>query len=574
MTFCIIDEQTIIYSLLHFESNFHLVILQRAGFVPYNTKIGTSSSGNCRNAKTESSITNNSRHQSLKLFGQTMLVSMDEVPSKSNPDFLERKDDLDLQRHISTDLVINCGVCFGSASDTDIKGMDSSDEQISSEMGTNSSCLTRNQRSPSVVSNYPRHVPVQCIVDGSASVNSEERSRNFSIKTEKSYSASSLNASSSPSSVSSSDSISPWLATIPAIFPWPQMQQGDRTVGDAVAAAAAAASACWSLYGVVPPFCHPNAYFGLSDAEHPCAHGTEPLADSIEIASSPTKTKRGDAESLYPLSDECRNGRAGTPLNLVQTEERNGLKMEAGFSNERSSNASCSSDVANKSSLGKTSLKERETSKRSLSIAAPNEFQSEKYSDMDDELEGERMSKRQCQGSKPKAEADDDSNCISSKSTGASSEDGMKILYKGEGFEHSDLGSKEISCSPNDSVSDTACNVNVVDARVDKAEQTSGVIAQSEDLMDTEEMPHELSSLSDFRGKALNNWNNRNRDEPLEVTADKVLPNFARAQKSGMGFVPYQRCSMQAWRVGMHSQSEMLHCEERVVDGNPICSKH
>eukprot|EP00252_Welwitschia_mirabilis_P022690 TRINITY_DN621_c0_g1_i1.p1 TRINITY_DN621_c0_g1~~TRINITY_DN621_c0_g1_i1.p1 ORF type:complete len:717 (-),score=144.02 TRINITY_DN621_c0_g1_i1:498-2648(-) len=575
---------------------------QHAGLVPYNSSnTRKPCQGNEQDSKMESSSTNNSSVHSLKLFGQTMMVSTNEKPSNTSSFSAfhscqgafrkvasERqassspKSDtenampminrvVDSQAiNVSTELAINSGMSSGSLSSTDknCKAMEFYDEQQSSDIGTNSSCLTRSQGSPGVNSNYPRHVPVQCVIGGNASEKVDDDVGKLSDVVNKSNSGSPMNSSNSASSFSNSEALNSWSATLPAYFRWLQMKPSDGSVVDAVAAAtAAAASAWWSFYGVTTPFYHPRIFDGVTGADHPR-----------------NNSEKEHSEELYLFGNANGKDSGETKLNfsqnqVFQSEEGICSTMEADSENERSSNASnvsSSSDFAKDSSREENiGMKETVSSKKRLRcIEGVNKSQAEKNPNSE-EVEENAISKMQFRVNKTKAGYHGDgSNSFKNRGTRSKN---LKVSDK-EGFEFTDLGSKEImsvdSFPQNDSTHDVS---SIMDSRiVNMGEQRSGNIAQAksseatESVTGTDEIPHEVIKPIISSEKAFQISGNSVSHETLRDEG-KGSADLGK-QKCGLGFVPYNRCSMQAYKADMDIQSEMKY-EGRMGDRNAVCSE-
>lgn len=352
---------------------------KRARFDRHNAKPRLCNSNNGQEVKMESPRLNSSP-LSLKLFGQTMLVSTIEGPntfstepavSNNQGDFHEfvpvqqetsplkikaKNQILDdgneilhsysLKSH--TTAAVNSVLHSGSVStaDKDCREKTDSDEQISSELDTNSSCLTRNQESPSIFSGYPRHVSVQCVVDGAVSENVNE----VVNMTPSSHSALAMSMSNNTSSLSKDEIMSPWPSTFSPVFPWAQMQNGDTAVAEAVAVATvAAASAWWSLYGAVPSLLHPRMFSGATAAENISSVCKAETVGGVREQSQSNTTERegetllqGSQSENYTSSliQESNDARRHAEKQSCQTEEEDQIMKETELGKERSQCAS------------------------------------------------------------------------------------------------------------------------------------------------------------------------------------------------------------------------------------------
>lgn len=347
---------------------------KRARFDQHNANERISNSNNGQDVKMESPR-KNSTPLSLKLFGQTMLVSI-EGPNTSStePDLSNDQEDIQefvlVQQETSslktkaknqilddgdeilhrysqnsqTTAAVNSVLYSGSVStaDRDCREKTDSDEQISSELDTNSSCVTRNQESPSIFSGYPRHVPVQCVVDGAVSENVNE----VVNVTPLGHSALAMSMPDNTSSLSKAEIINPWPSTFSPVFPWVQMQHGDTAVA---VATVAAASAWWSLYGAVPSLLHPRMFSGATVPENiSSAFKTETVMGTREQNQSNMTERegetllRGSPSENYTstLIEESNDAQGHEEKQSFQTGEEDQIMIETELGKERSQCAS------------------------------------------------------------------------------------------------------------------------------------------------------------------------------------------------------------------------------------------
>lgn len=353
---------------------------KRARFDQHNANTRLSNSDNGQDIKMESPRLNSSP-LSLKLFGQTMFVfnsegsntfSTEPAVSNNQGDFQEfvpvqqqtsslrteaKNQILDdgteilhgygLNSHITA--VANTILRSGSVStaDKDSREKTDSDEQLSSELDTNSSCLTRNQESPSIFSGYPRHVPVQRVVDGVVSENVNEVVNMTTL----SESSLAMSMSNNTSPLSKSEIMSPCPSTFSPVFPWVQMQHADTAVAEAVAVATvAAASAWWSLYGAVPSHLHERMFSGAAtDAVNmSSACKAEAVMGVREQSQSNTTEREGETLFQGSQSENCtsssiqesNDARRHRERQSCQTKEEDQIMKETELGKEGSGCAS------------------------------------------------------------------------------------------------------------------------------------------------------------------------------------------------------------------------------------------
>eukprot|EP01018_Ginkgo_biloba_P028769 Gb_25658 [translate_table: standard] len=263
-----------------------------AGFAPYNVRAKLFDNISAEETKTRSPKMD-TFPSSLKLFGQTLLVSVaqqatgapvkpavsnnsqgafqefisvkqEDIPSKNNDEDKMLEDGQEASRTLGlmsqTKLVTKSAKYSGSAI-----GAAVTLESVTSLLdggAADLNCLPRKKETPGILPGYPRHVPVQCVVDGMVTESMHDLAKTWPNMAPKACQSSATSMSDSNNSLSKADIMSSWPSTLPLVLPWIQMQQGDTAAAGAVAAATvAAASAWWSLYGAVPPpYFHPSIF--------------------------------------------------------------------------------------------------------------------------------------------------------------------------------------------------------------------------------------------------------------------------------------------------------------------------
>lgn len=607
---------------------------KRARFDQHNAKARLSNSNNGQDVKLESPR-KTSTPLSLKLFGQTMLVSTIEGPNTSSTEPAVSNNQEDFQEIVlvqqessplktkaknqilddgdeilhrcslnsPTTAAVNSVVYSGSVStaDRDWREKTDSDEQISSELDTNSSCLTRNQESPSIFSGYPRHVPVQCVVDGAVSGNVNE----VVNVTPLGHSALATSMSDNTSSLSKAEIMSPWPSTFSPVFPWVQMQHGDTAVAEAVAVATvAAASAWWSLYGAVPSLFHPRMFSGATVPENiSSAFKTETVMGAREQNQSNMTEREGETllqgspseNYTSSLIEESNDAQGHEEKQSIQTEEEDQIMIETELGKERSQCASNtpSGDDSEIDPYSGTNI-------HAITRNCVQGFQcngggyvpeAEEGSSIDEEemRYSNNLSTKQGGLNKAKTCIQNSRNNICSRVGGHFNDTWKDVSNEGR-IAFRDLFAQEFlpqSFSPGDGM---FSKINGSDSLFRDSKQKSsrnieGEICPRVQGSGTGEEQtytgkgHTQSPKSPFvsisREKVLEDSEGAVSHELLEASAvnfckrNKLIASSFAKSKSGVGFVPYERCSMQASKNGLHLQfQETKNCEDVLRDEN------
>ncbi|KAH9316437.1 hypothetical protein KI387_025064, partial [Taxus chinensis] len=201
------------------------------------------------------------------------------------------------------------------------------DVHLSSGQEANSSSFSRNQNLPGTVPECPRHIPIQSVVDGMVSENGHEdiKSRLSMIPL--------LHSSLAKGIPYGNDS----LSQLHPMFPWIQMQQGDTSVAEVVAAATVAAASAWlSLCGALPTFLHPSTFGTATGATNPLSEckAESTMGDTEKEGANMVK---GAACNLMKEFDDAHDH--GENLSC-QTEEQGHVIKDKELANERSSSSS------------------------------------------------------------------------------------------------------------------------------------------------------------------------------------------------------------------------------------------
>lgn len=590
---------------------------KRARFDQHNANTRLSDNDNGQDIKMESPRLN-SLPLSLKLFGQTMFVSNSEgsnifstepavsnnqgdfqefVPVQQETSSLRTKAKIQILDDVAeilhgyglnshTTAAANTILHSGSVStaDKDSREKTDSDEQLSSELDTNSSCLTRNRESPSIFSGYPRHVPVQRVVDGVVSENVNE----VVNMTPLSESSLAMSMSNNTSSLSKSEIMSPCPSTFSSVFPWVQMQHGDTAVAEAVAVATvAAASAWWSLYGAVPSHLHQRMFSGATDAENmSSACKAETVMGVREQSQSNTTEREGETLFQGSLSEnrtssfiqESNDARRHTEKKSCQTKEEDQIMKETELGKEGSgcaSNTPSSTEPEIDPYSGTNSQENTRNFMQSVQCNGGGYVpEAEEGSSTDEEETGYSDNLPTKQGGLKVAKI-----CIqNSRNNSYSRVDGhvddtwKDVLSEGQ-IAFRALFAQEVLPQSFSSGDGMFSKINGRDSFFENSEQNSNRSVEGETC------PHVKGSGTSveqgYTGKVHTqspkaSFVSTSSEEVLEDSEGAVshglleasAVNFCKANKffassfskskSGVGFVPYERCSMQARNTELH----------------------
>ncbi|GLJ39207.1 hypothetical protein SUGI_0799630 [Cryptomeria japonica] len=528
-------------------------------------------------SKMESSQSNNSP-LSLKLFGQTMLVATAEMSTISFPQSSESNNsqggfpefvcmqqetstsktktedqmlknqskrlhalDSDLHAKEATDSTVQSG----SSSAKDFRETQCSEEHLSSGQDAASYGFLRNQSPPGIAPGCPRHIPIQCVIDGMDAENGHKAVKKWL----------NMNTLAHPSSAMENRYVSSSLPQLPSMSPWIQMQQGDTSVAETVAAATVAAASAWlSLCGVVPTFLHPSIFGTATGAINPLsACKDESMMGATEQEGSSMAEREGEIILQDSHSEDCTcnkmkefDDHQDHLENLsCQTEEGDQVMKDGELTNERSSSGSntpSSNYLEFDPYIGTAIEDNRDCSVKGF------EFNRARCASEEDSSKEEEDTQVNSNGKWDKAErhflADTSishskggDHCIGKHKQGQTPFD---ALFSQEVLPQSFL-------MPSIVGGGSSCKGIIQRSKAPCASRENG-LEDSENTMDHK-----------FLEESVVNF----------CKANKNIASSIGKSKSGVGFVPYQRCSVQANKTRLPVDNP----EDVLREGKRICSR-
>lgn len=523
-------------------------------------------------SKMESSQSNNSP-LSLKLFGQTMLVSTAEmstisfsqsaesnnsqggfpefvcmkqetIPSKTKTEDQMLKNqsqrlhtlDSDLHAQEATDSTVQSG----SSSAKDFRETQCSEEHLSSGQDATSCSFLRNQSPSGIVPGCPRHIPIQCVVDGMDAENGHKAVKKWL----------NMNPLVHPSSAMENHYVAASLPQFPPMSPWIQMQQGDTSVAETVAAATVAAASAWlSLCGVVPTFLHPSIIGTATGAINPlsaCKDESMMGATEQEGSSMAEREREIILQGSHSENHACNkmiDDHQDHGENLsCQTEEQDQVMKDGELTNERSSSGSNtpSSNYLEFDAYIGTNIEDNRDC-----CAKGFQFNRARCASEEDSSKEEEDTQVNNNGKWDKAERHFLANTSISHSKG-----GDHCIGKHrEGQTPFDaLFSQEVLPQsfpmPCIAGGGSSCKGILQTLKASCASRENG-LEDSEDTMNHQFLEESVVNL---------------------CKANKIIASSFGKSKSGVGFVPYQRCSVQAnkTRLAVDNPEDVLRERKRI----------
>lgn len=524
-------------------------------------------------SKMESSQSNNSP-LSLKLFGQTMLVATPEMStisfpqsSESNnsqggfPEFVCMEQEAIPSKTITEDQMLknqskrlhtldsdspvkettDSTVQSGSSSAKDSGETQCSEEHLSIGQDATSCSFSRNQSSPGIAPGCPRHIPIQCVIDG-MDVEDGHKAVNKWLN---------MDTLAHPSSAMENHCVSTALHQLPPMSQWIQTQQGDTSVA---AATVAAASAWLSLCGVMPTFLHPSIFGRGTDAINPLPsckdesmmeatkqEGSSMAERGGEIILQGSRSENYTCSKMKEFDDNQDHGE-----NLsCQTEEQDQVMKDGELTNERSSsdsNTTSSNYLEFDPDMGTTIEDNRDCCVKGF------QFNRARCASEEDSSKEEEDTQVDNNGKCDKAERHFLADASSSHS-----KVGDHCIGKHDQSQtpFDALFSQEVlpQSFPTPSIAGggSSCKGIIQRLKAPSASRDNGL----EDSEDT--MNHNFMEES-----VVNFWK-----------ANKNICSSIGKSKSGAGFVPYQRCSVQANKTRL----QVVNSEDVLREGKKICSR-